>query len=480
MSIPSLILLALDESPFLQLGKRALFSAGYETAEAHNREGLARILQQSSPSLLLIGERLDGESGIALSVEQLECFPTLPVLLYAEKDSLTIAKDILQAGLSGYIYPPLRTDDIVAAVKRSLDRARHLGDWVRGEVGRTTASLQRQVNDFDAIFNNIEDGVIILDKQARIILLNQAAGQAFGVAVESAFGKPVAQAILHPDLQSLLGRSAEESLKYHEINFDDGRIFNAHYTRIPNIGSAITLQDISYLKELDHLKNDFVHTVSHDLRSPLTSVMGYAELISRTGPLNEHQSEFMARLQSSIRDITSLVNDLLDLGRIEAGFDTRREIVQLENILGYTLDILGGQISARNLEIRFDQTPNLPPLKANPLRLRQMLDNLLGNAIKYTPLIGGRIHVRLSTEDKQLILQISDNGPGISPTDQAHIFEKFFRGENVPDGVPGSGLGLAIVKSIVDSHLGRVWVESALDQGTSFFVVLPSYEPPAS
>jgi PAS domain S-box-containing protein len=477
MSKPTIILLALDESPFLQLGKRALFSAGYETAEAHDRAGLERALQETSPSLLLIGEKLDGKSGIQLSMEQLERFPTLPILLYAEKDSASIAKEVLRAGLSGYIFPPLRTDDIVAAVTRSLEHARFIGDWVRREITRTTASLQRQINDFDAIFNNIGDGVIILDKHGRIILLNQVVCQVFGVTTETMLGKPIAQAIPHPDLQSLLNRSTDQGMKYHEINFHDGRVFNAKYTPIPNVGSAITIQDISYLKALDRVKNDFIHTVSHDLRSPLTSVLGYAELIGRTGPLNEHQRDFMVRLQVSIQSITALVNDLLDLGRLEAGFDTRREIVQLENILAYTLDILQGQISACKLDIRVDQTPNLPPLKANPLRLRQMLDNLIGNAIKYTP-PGGRIHISLQTEEDQVILQVRDNGPGIPPADQPHIFEKFYRGENVPDGVPGSGLGLAIVKSIVESHQGRVWVESKLGQGTAIFVVLPPYNLP--
>jgi two-component system NtrC family sensor kinase len=474
-----LILLALDESPFLQLGERALRSAGFETAIAHDKEGLARVLQEANPSLLLIGEHLRGESGLELAAQQLERFPTLPILLYAEKDSHSVAKQSLHIGLSGYIFPPLRIDDMVTAVKRSLERARALGDWVRGEVKRTTSSLQRQVVEFDTIFNNIADCVIILDKQTHILLINRAAAQAFGVVPEAALGKAAVDVFPHPDLQALFGRSIEDGLKYHEVNLDDGSVYNAHYTPVPSIGSVITLQDISYLKELDHIKSDFVHTVSHDLRSPLTSVLGYAELIGRTGPLNEHQVEFMARLQASIRDITSLVNDLLDMGRLDAGFDTRREIVQLENIIGYTLDVLGGQINAQNLTVDFKSAPDLPPLRANPLRLRQMLDNLIGNAIKYTP-PNGMVKVRVNAEGGQIILQVSDNGPGIHPADQPHIFEKFFRGENVPEHVPGSGLGLSIVKSIVENHQGRVWVESTLGQGSTFFVVLPAYVPPSS
>jgi two-component system NtrC family sensor kinase len=478
MAKKELILLALDESPFRELVKRALHAAGYETAESSNRASLQRAVQETSPSLLLIGERLDGESGMTLAREQLDRFPTLPILLYVEKDSGTVAKEALAAGLAGYLFPPLRTDDIVSAVTRSLTRARHLGDWVRREVKNTTASLQRQIGDLEAIFKNIGDAILIIDKEECILLANESIHKAFGVPVESLLGKPISAALPHPDLLALLARPASEELKYHEINMDDGRVYNAHLTQIPRVGSAITIQDISYLKELDRIKSDFVHTVSHDLRSPLTSVLGYAELVGRAGPLNNHQREFLGRLQSSVQDITALVNDLLDIGRLEAGFDTRREIVQLENILTYTVDILAPQIKAKELRVRVDQSPRLPPLKANPLRLRQMLDNLITNAIKYSN-PGGDIHISLRSESNQIIFQITDNGAGIPPTDLPRVFEKFYRGENVPDTVIGTGLGLAIVKSIVESHQGRVWVESKLGEGSSFFVVLPIYETSA-
>ncbi len=478
MPKPDLILLALDPSPFQQLGKRALQSAGYEVVEAVSRAALEKDLQNLSPALLLIGETLGGENGMELAVLQLERFPTLPIILYVEKDSISIAKAVLQNGLSAYIHPPLRTDDIAQAVKRALQRALHLGDWVRREVNRTTTSLQRRISDFEAIFSNIDDSILILDKHERLLILNEAAQSVLGLNPATVIGKPLREVIQHRELLLLLERAANDNLKYHEINMDDGRVFNARYTVIPHIGSAITLQDITYLKEIDHIKNDFVHTVSHDLRSPLTSVLGYAELIGRVGSLNEQQQDFLNRLQGSVQEITALVNDLLDLGRLEAGFDTRREPVQLENILRYTTDMLGGQATARNIEIVIEQASGLPAVKANPLRLRQMLDNLIGNAIKYTP-EGGKVQVRLHSQDEQLILQVQDNGVGIARKDQAHIFEKFYRGENMPNGTAGTGLGLAIVKSIVDSHQGRIWVESETGQGASFFVVLLADVPVA-
>jgi len=234
------------------------------------------------------------------------------------------------------------------------------------------------------------------------------------------------------------------------------------------------MQDITYLKQIDRLKNEFVHTVSHDLRSPLTAILGYVDLLDRVGPVNDQQREFIHRVQNSVQSITALVNDLLELGRIEAGFDSQKEIVPLDGIIRFTLETLGGQISDKKLNLHLNLPDEIPQMRGNPIRLRQMLDNLIGNAIKYTP-ENGEITIDVEARNDQVIFRISDTGPGIPPSDQPHIFEKFYRASNVPKGVGGSGLGLAIVKSIVDNHQGRIWVDSLLGQGSTFTVVLPIY-----
>src|SRR5690606_22336 len=147
---------------------------------------------------------------------------------------------------------------------------------------------------------------------------------------------------------------------------------------------VLTMHDITYLKEVDRMRSEFVHTVSHDLRSPLTSVIGYSELVDRGGPLNDNQREFVRRSQDSLQQITSLTAAALQQGSVAAGTDIRREFVRLEGILRYTLDMLHGQIQAKQLKIHFDVAPGLPALRANPIRLRQVLDNVIGNAIKYS------------------------------------------------------------------------------------------------
>jgi two-component system NtrC family sensor kinase len=314
-----------------------------------------------------------------------------------------------------------------------------------------------------------------MDKNKNIMLVNRAVREIFNLNGKEIIGKALADVISNADLNALLARASDGPLKYYEINFDDGRVFNAQYTPIPKIGGAVTLQDISYLKELDRLKSDFIHTVSHDLRSPLTAILGYTELVERTGPLNLNQQEFLRRLQGSIHHITTLINDLLDLGRLEAGFDTRRELVHIENILKYSLDMFETQVKKKNIKLNVDVAENLKPVRANPIRIRQMLDNLIGNAIKYTS-AEGSVHVSMSMQANQIILKVEDTGQGIPPEEQGRVFEKFYRATNTVEGVEGTGLGLAIVKSIVDSHQGRVWVESTVGKGSSFIVLLPTQE----
>jgi signal transduction histidine kinase len=478
-----LILLALDDATVLQLMQRALQAVSYETAVASNRVGLDKIIQETIPALVLLGENFNGQLGVKIGREILQRFPTMPILLYAERESLALYKEILQAGLSGCLYPPLRNDDITGSVERNLQRARLLGDWLRREVKRTTASLELRANmsktelqRFEYIFANIDDGVLIMDFDRRIQLMNKAMMVAFDLPSKGFRGKLVTDVIDHPDLSVLLNRAQTSPLKYHEINFDDGRIYNAQYTPLRDIGSVITMQDISYLKQVDRVKSEFVHTVSHDLRSPLTSVLGYTELVGRVGPLTEQQNEFLRRIRSSVENITSLVDDLLDLNRIESGFDIRREIIHLDNILNFALDTLEGQLKVKELTVQLDLDEKLPEVRGNPVRLRQLMDNLLGNAAKYSP-TGGTIDVSLHAEDNQVILRVADQGVGIPQSERERIFEKFYRASNVPEEVEGTGLGLAIVKSIVDLHQGRIWVESTKGKGSTFFVVLPAYDP---
>jgi two-component system NtrC family sensor kinase len=260
-----------------------------------------------------------------------------------------------------------------------------------------------------------------------------------------------------------------------EIPMEDGRVFAVQLAPILNLGTAITMHDITYLKKLDKIKNDFVGTVSNDLRSPLTAILGYVNLLERAGPVNEEQRLYIQRVQASVRSITSLVDGLLNLGRIEAGFDTRKEVLAFGHILQTSLDGVKKRAGEKGLQLITEIPSDLPPLYANPVQLRQVVDHLVDNAVKFSG-ENGTISTKVQVQHNQLILKIADTGIGIPPVDLPYIFDKFYRASNAPLTAGGAGLGLSIVRSIVEMHQGRIWVDSKLGEGTTVTVVLPSAE----
>lgn len=348
-----------------------------------------------------------------------------------------------------------------------------VGDYaaIAIENARAYRRTEKQRLQLETILHETEDGVIVVDTDKRLILINPTARAAFGVNGAPVVGRAIAEVVSHPDIRDLFN----EDGRRREITLADGRIFNAHLTPINGIGQAVVMQDITHLKELDRIKSEFVTTVSHDLRSPLTAILGYVELLGRAGPVTPQQADFMRRIQVSVQSITALITDLLDLGRIEAGFDIQKEVTYPALVVRYAVDSVRQQAEAKGQNLVISVPESLPRLCATPARLRQMFGNLLENAIKYTP-EGGTITVTGRAEQDFILLTISDTGLGIPPADQPYIFDKFFRAGNTRMDYVGTGLGLSIVKSIVEDHAGRIWVESKLNQGTTFTVMLPEYK----
>jgi len=327
-------------------------------------------------------------------------------------------------------------------------------------------------NKLENILTQIEDGVIVVGDSNELILVNRRARLAFDLGDEDLSGKTLEDVFDNRDLLRAIRGEALDPQRI-ELKADDEHFYRVQVTNIQDIGTVATLQDISYLKELDRIKTDFVNTVSHDLRSPLTSILGYVELIKRAGLVNENQEEYIQRVQMSVHSITSLISELLDLGRIEVGLFDEYELVSLAPILEESLNGLQPRLIELKQNLTHDIPAKLPNVYGDPIQLRQLLDNLIGNAIKYTQ-NGGEIKVTGTEEDDKVIIRVADNGRGIPLEEQANIFDRFFRASNVPDSSTGTGLGLAITKSIVENHRGRIWVDSALGKGSVFTVVLPT------
>jgi two-component system phosphate regulon sensor histidine kinase PhoR len=336
--------------------------------------------------------------------------------------------------------------------------------------------VKSERSKLETIIGSTEDAVIVTDSEMRVLLLNRAARRVFGIKPAEVSHKPIAQVVENESLLHLFIRSIDGSqVQRGEIPLEDGRTLNANLTPIPGVGYAAVMQDISYLKELDRMKSEFVSNVSHDLRSPLTTIKGFVQLLPRAGPLTPQQQEFSAKILKGVDNITELIQDLLDLGKIEAGVGMEMDACQLDAIINKVVEDLRSQAESRRQRLDVELPPQLSPVLGNDLRLGQVVANLVGNAIKYTP-DGGLISVRANNSNGQIVVSVQDTGIGIPPADQPYIFEKFYRVQSEEtEGISGTGLGLAIVKSVVERHNGRVWVKSEPGVGSTFTFVLPKY-----
>ncbi len=342
-------------------------------------------------------------------------------------------------------------------------------------------TVETEQSRLRTILGEAAEIILITDSNARLLLWSQTAGDVLDIPTH-AEGHPVDEVISHPGVLELFHKTQDTREPAHaEISLDGNRIFNAQLTPIQDLGRVVVMQDISHLKELDRLKSEFVSTVSHDLRTPLTTIQGYIALLENVGPLNTQQKTFINKALNSLSYITDLISDLLDIGRIEAGYNLEMEKLRFDILLQETCQELQPQAEEAALTLHCPSISQPLWVHGNANRLRQVLENLISNAIKYNP-APGWVRITHELNSNHVIVHVSDNGIGISKEHQSRIFERFYRVQAPEtEDVRGTGLGLAIVNSVVEKHGGRVWVKSAPGEGSTFSFILPLEETlPAS
>jgi len=330
----------------------------------------------------------------------------------------------------------------------------------------------------EAILNSTPDPVLVTYASNRLILANPAAGHVFGVTIRRGERPDAEKTIQIKALHELLQATSTERHSA-EVTMPDGKTYLAMASPMTaeekTVGRVCILRDVTQLKEIDTLKSDFVSTVSHDLRSPLTLMRGYATMLEMAGTLNDQQKNYVKMIVQGVDNMAKLVNNLLDLGRIDFGVGLKVESIPVLDILEQvTSGGLQMQAKQKNISIGVEIPKDLPnAIEADQALLHQALYNLVENAIKYTP-DGGEVTVHLKTTTSTLVFAVRDSGIGISESDQKRLFEKFYRGTNRDALMQrGTGLGLAIVKSIAERHGGKVWVESELGAGSVFILQIP-------
>jgi signal transduction histidine kinase len=393
---------------------------------------------------------------------------------------------------SQFCFPLTREDRVIAVLtleSAELDAFTEANvDFVQRLAARAAVAVdnarlfdetQRERQKLELILSNIADAVIVIGPEGRLVLVNQAALATFKLPPKHDYtGRLFTEVFEKSALLPMYERASGLNQRViDELLLADGHTLHTSLVPAEQVGWVIVTHDVTPFKETDKLKNELLATTSHDLKNPLSTIMGYADLIGMTNKLNDQGLEYMRRVHGAVAHMRQLIDDLLDMARIESGINLRYNDVNLRYLLDSLLLSFKPQLEEKSMTLELSIPPDLPPLTADEGRLSQILTNLIGNAIKYTP-PGGHIWVRAETGDDTVQIVIQDDGLGISPEDQAQVFARFYRVRTAEtETIDGTGLGLAIVKSLVELHGGHISLESHLGKGSTFHVTLPIRPP---
>ncbi|MDX1521121.1 MAG: GAF domain-containing protein, partial [Anaerolineae bacterium] len=371
------------------------------------------------------------------------------------------------------------------------DQAKRLGVMLRTQAAETAKN--------EAILNGITDGVVVLDADRKITLFNPKAAEILEIDNPALMeDKPLSELIV--DGISTIGQGLRqkfynqfltavdrirggESSSYFVMEVEQKAVVvtlapvDLAAEELPSIVAVI--RDVSREAEIDRIRKEFISTVSHELRTPMTSIKGYADLLlsdnTQVGQLNDTQRRFVQVIQANANRLTGLVNDILEISRIETGrIKLTFATVNLREIIDEVILSFEGQLVQKSVNVILNAPDQLPQVTADHSRLVQVLVNLIGNAWQYTP-EGGDVTVSATiVEDKFIQIDVADTGIGIVEQDLKFIFDRFFRSERTEvQVVDGTGLGLSITKSLVELMGGKIWVESEVDVGSTFSFTVP-------
>ena len=437
--------------------------------------------------------QLAGFARLALSLEQVEAYAArLRQTILLATLLTTLLAMLLALLIAGRTTRPVRELTRVAERIVAGDLRARLFLTSRDEVGQLSLTFNRMADymqaEMDAlarersrlagVLDNMADGVIFTDREGRVLLINPAAARLLGAAESGDAVLSFAQLVRHHQLIELWKRcreSGREQIDLLQLSHK-GLFLQATVTplrREDGSGFLVILQDLTRLRHLEKVRQDFVSNVSHELLTPLASLKALVDTL-RDGILDDPAAaqRFLGRIETEVDALTQMVQELLELSRIESGrVPLRLRPVDVVDVIVPPAERLRPQAVRAGLELTLHVPSGLPFVLADPERVQQVVTNLVHNAIKFTPQ-GGKVSVSAEQVQDEVVISVRDTGVGIPSEDVPRIFERFYKADRARSG-GGTGLGLSIAKHIVQGHGGRIWVESREDQGSTFSFSLP-------
>lgn len=333
-----------------------------------------------------------------------------------------------------------------------------------------------------ALLGTSPDPVIILDRDQRVRLLNAPAEALLAIEAQAALGQPARDVLRDDALRDLLELTTREAGSLPaQVAGTDGRIYAPRVAPVASEegaleGWALVLRDITVFEQLNRNMAEFLSTVSHDMRSPLTFIKGYLDMLGLIGPLNERQEAFIEKITGGVMQMADMIEKILDAGRLDphtGRYELSREPADIAELARRATQALMEPARKKGLSLSTAIADDLPILNVDSARLASAFSNLIENAVKYTP-EGGTVDVSLDIEQDSLVFRVRDNGYGIPAEEQARLFQRNVRLHRQEwKHVKGSGLGLFIVKNVAQRHGGDAWVESVEGQGSTFALTIP-------
>jgi PAS domain S-box-containing protein len=374
----------------------------------------------------------------------------------------------------------ITTDDELGKLATEFNNMiKRLKQYEESQLGK----IMDERNKTLSIVKSISDPLLVLNSDYKIILLNSAAEELFGIEEKNAVNKHFLLSVkdekLFEEINSIVDSNFVNN-KIEQIKYSD-KYYDVTISPIENYKSEISdillvFHNITEFKELDQVKDDFISIISHEFKTPLTSIMMGTSIIleEKIGTINEKQKSTLLAIEEEGEKLTELVNELIELTKIESGKEVYNfKCCSMFGIVENTIKPLYNIASDKGVNLSHSVDEDLPCVYADPEKISWVLNNLITNALKYTD-AGDDISISASIDNNMMQISVKDTGVGIPKEYKDKIFDKFFHTKNGDDfEIKGTGLGLAVVKEIVEAHGGKVWCESDLDVGSNFMFTLP-------
>ncbi|MDP2303522.1 MAG: response regulator [Ignavibacteria bacterium] len=479
----------IDDEDALRLGvKKLLQMEGYDVSTAANgTEGIALGIKEDF-DLAIIDLKMPDIDGITVLKNIREHRPNTVCFIataYASYDSAVQATKI---GSQGYIPKPFSAEELLNHLRMGYEKRKLIleADRLRADRENRLLELSFERTRLNTIINSIDDGVLVVNRDEQAVYFNASALKYLNLH-EIFLGESIAD-ILPPKIREVIeihfDKPNNDSKSYSEqieLLPDEKLFVQATTTRIPNhdgtlAGVVLVLKNISEFKRVEFIKSQFVSMVAHELKAPIAATIGFLNLLlqSEIEISDEQKTDFLTRSNVRLSSLLSLVNDLLDISRIEMQTVVREiKEISLKDIVTDVIQLFNLDINKKNLSVIFNCEDNLPTINADFNEITRMVTNLVSNSVKYNK-VGGEIKIELKENSRYIIFTVGDSGIGMKPNEKKKLFLDFFRAKNeFTKNIHGTGLGLAIVKRIVDSYSGTIEVDTEYGVGTTFRIQFP-------